>query len=171
MKTASGDRRLVEINNCIKSAFEAAILLYLYPRSEISIYVVILADDGGKLPACINATSLALVDAGIAMKDMVVACGAGYANDAPLIDLNRQEESSFEGGKEGVYLPVAIMPQRNTVVMAKCDSRLPLATFNEVLDAAIEGCKAMFDLMQGFVREHVNSKTLARDGQASILVS
>ena len=37
--------------------------------------------DGSKLPACVNAASLALIDAGVAMKDMVVSCSAGHVDN------------------------------------------------------------------------------------------
>ena len=45
--------------------FEAAILTELYPRSQIDIYVEVLQADGGNLCACINAATLALIDAGL----------------------------------------------------------------------------------------------------------
>ena len=48
----------------IKQTFEAAILTELYPRSQIDIYVEVLQADGGNLCACINAATLALIDAG-----------------------------------------------------------------------------------------------------------
>lgn len=41
---------------------------------------LLLQVDGGRLPACINVASLALIDAGIAMKDMVVSCSAGHVD-------------------------------------------------------------------------------------------
>jgi exosome complex component RRP41 len=46
----------------------------LYARSELTICVQILQSDGGNAMAAINAASLALIDAGVAMKDYVVAC-------------------------------------------------------------------------------------------------
>ena len=65
---------------------EAALLLHLYPKTKIEIVVWILADDGGRLCAAINATTLALVDAGIPMKDLVCACSAGGNGDSILVD-------------------------------------------------------------------------------------
>jgi exosome complex component RRP41 len=76
---------------------EAALLLHLYPKSKIEIVVWILANDGGRLCAAINATTLALVDTGIPTKDLVCACSAGGSGDSILVDLNRREESSQEG--------------------------------------------------------------------------
>ena len=44
--------------------------------------------DGGTRCAAINATTLALIDAGIPMSDFVVSCAAGYIDGTPLLDLN-----------------------------------------------------------------------------------
>lgn len=44
---------------------------HVYPRTQIDIQVYVLQTDGSPLPAAINAVSLALVDAGIAIKEMV----------------------------------------------------------------------------------------------------
>jgi exosome complex component RRP41 len=134
---STSDRRIVEASNLLRSAMEASILLHLFPRSRIEIIVTILSDDGSRLCAAINAATLALVDAGIPMKDLVCSCSAGYApgiasggvedkdDDMALVDLNRREESTSAGGQAAVNVPVAMMPQRGTVVMAQSESRLP----------------------------------------------
>jgi exosome complex component RRP41 len=85
------DRRLIETAHMLKQALEASVLLQLYPKSRIEVAVCILADDGGRLCAAINAATLALMDAGIPMKDFVCACSAGYSvgnSDQTLVDLN-----------------------------------------------------------------------------------
>jgi len=42
-------RRSTEFSNAIKQTFEAAVLVELFPRSQIDIYVQILQSDGGTL--------------------------------------------------------------------------------------------------------------------------
>ena len=42
---------------------------------------------GGEAAACITATTLAMVDAGIPMRDFLVACTAGYIDEVPLIGM------------------------------------------------------------------------------------
>jgi len=42
-------RRSTEFSNAIKQTFETAVLVELFPRSQIDIYVQILQSDGGKL--------------------------------------------------------------------------------------------------------------------------
>lgn len=131
----------------------------------------------GRLCAAINAATLALVDAGIPMKDFVCACSAGYAGggtDTTLVDLNRREESSSGGGSGGAaaYLPCAVMPQRGTVVLAQCESRLSnYETLERVLEAAVEGCRAMFDIMQAAVRERAAAVLAAQSGLATVRYS
>jgi len=39
----------------------------------------------GTRAACINAGSIALADAGIPMRDLVVSCAAGFLNSTPLL--------------------------------------------------------------------------------------
>jgi ribonuclease PH len=123
---------------------EAAILLHLYPKSKIEIIVWVLADDGGRLSAAINATTLALINAGIPIKDMVCACSAGIGSGGvTLVDLNKREESS-SGGQPAVHLPCAMLPQRGTVVLAQCEARLSgVGELENVSAAAMEGCRAV----------------------------
>jgi exosome complex component RRP41 len=162
------DRRLVEHGHLLKRAMESALLLHLYPKSKIQIIVWILADDGGRLCAAINATTLALVDAGIPMKDLVCSCSAGGNGDSILVDLNRREESS-QGGQASVYLPCAMLPQRGTVVLAQCEARLPsLSALENVLDAAMEACRAVFEILQAAIRERASTILAARTGTATI---
>ena len=92
-------RKAVETATAIRQTFETVILCDLYPRSQIDIFITILQADGGeqgraeyaqpdalqtpcriagKQSASINAATLALMDAGIAMSDFVVSCSAGY---------------------------------------------------------------------------------------------
>mmetsp|Transcript_13890 Transcript_13890/g.20264 ORF Transcript_13890/g.20264 Transcript_13890/m.20264 type:complete len:284 (+) Transcript_13890:97-948(+) len=174
------DRRLLEQSNLIKRAMEASILLHLHPKGRIEINVIVLADDGGRLCACINAVTLALIDAGVPMKDMVCACSAGLApglslggsggdggSGAEIIDLNKLETMGM-GGESAVYLPCAIMPQRGTVVLAQCESRLNVKIFERVMEAAMEGCRAVFDVMQAAVRERSSTLLAAKNGNAFI---
>lgn len=173
----NSDRRLLEISHALQRALEAAILLETYPRSRIQVDVTILADDGGRLCAAVNAASLAVIDAGIPVKDFVCACSAGYSSTigtsstTPLVDLNRREEA---GGSSGgsVHLPCAILPQRGTMVLAQCEARVPdWNTLERVLEAATDGCRAVFELMQAAVQEKAAAALAARSGRANIAVA
>lgn len=166
--TSGNDRRLMELSHLLKRALEATLLLQLYPKSRFQVNVVILAEDGGRLSAAINAASLACVDAGIPMKDLLCSCSAGYAGEGTtLVDLNRREESSY-GGQPAVNMPCAVLPQRGTVVLSQCEARLPnIEAMERVLDAAIEGCHAVFEVLQAAIRDRAAELLTMRAGGGS----
>jgi exosome complex component RRP41 len=171
----NSDRRFIEMSHLIKRSLEATLLLQLFPKSRIQVTIVILADDGGRLCCAINAASAALIDSGLPIKDVLCACSAGIniSSDTTLIDLNRQEESSSHGSKSGaVHLPCAMLPQRGTLVLSQCEARISnFHTLDRVLEAAMAGCRVVFDIIQAAVRERASALMQLRNGQGTIIDS
>jgi len=152
------DRRSIEISLIIKQVFEAVIMTELAPRSQIDIYIQVLQADGGTRCAAINAATLALIDAGIPMRDFVVACSAGCFEGVPLLDLNYIEDSSTVSPD----MPVAILPKSNKITMLQMDSKLPLETFEKVLKCAVEGCHKIHEILVAKVKERTLSLVSSR---------
>nr|XP_017233568.1 PREDICTED: exosome complex component RRP41 homolog [Daucus carota subsp. sativus] len=148
-----GDRRSTEISLVIRQTMEACIMTHLMPRSQIDIFVQVLQADGGTRSACINAATLALADAGIPMHDLVTSCSAGYLNSTPLLDLNYVEDSA--GGPD---VTVGILPKSTKVTLLQMDSKLPMDIFENVMQLATEGCKAVAN----YIREVLLEKTKER---------
>mmetsp|Transcript_5422 Transcript_5422/g.7889 ORF Transcript_5422/g.7889 Transcript_5422/m.7889 type:complete len:303 (+) Transcript_5422:177-1085(+) len=193
---SSTDRRLIEQSSLLQKALEASVLLHLHPKTRVVVNVRVFADDGGRLCAAINAATLALVDAGIAMRDLVCACAVGStdigfqsiggveddtdeddvedieSNDIPiLLDLNSQEISGgFQSsGGAAAYLLCATMPQRNTLVLSQCESRLPsIKVFERMLATGMDGCEEVFHIMRASLKERVGIVSAARRGTARI---
>lgn len=63
-----------------------------------------LQNDGGYRSAAFNAVSLALMNAGIAMKDFLVATTAGLIQNVAVVDLINQEEKKQNCEFVAVYL-------------------------------------------------------------------
>ncbi len=76
-KKSNSDRRTQEMQNFISSMFSEVVMLELYARSEIRINIHVFEDDGSLLSTMINGASMALMDAGISMLDIVVSCSSG----------------------------------------------------------------------------------------------
>jgi len=148
-KRGKGDKRNMETALIVKQTFEATVLVNLFPRSQIDIYLQILQSDGGDRAAAINASTLALIDAGVPMRDFVCACAAGCIDGTPLLDLNYVETTA--GGPE---LPMAILPRTNGIVMLQMESRLALDMFDRVLHLASLGARAVYDILKEAVRDH-----------------
>ncbi|KAK9757862.1 hypothetical protein RND81_01G191200 [Saponaria officinalis] len=153
VRKPKGDRRSTEISMVIRQTMEACILLEKFPRSQIDIFVQVLQADGGTRSACINAATLALADAGIPMRDLVTSCSAGYLNSTPLLDLNYVEDSA--GGPD---VTVGFLPKMDKVTLLQMDSKLPIDIFENVMQLAIEGCKAVANYIREILLE--NTKQL-----------
>ena len=166
------DRRLIEASRWIQKALQATLLLHLYPRLRIEIVVVILADDGGRIPAALNAAVLAVLDAGLPVQDFLCACTAGYslATDTALVDLNRKEEITTHAGQPPVQLLCAILPHRNAIVLTECENRLTSGTnvLERLLEAATEGCHLIAEMMQAAVQERASTLLAAQKGSLTL---
>ncbi|RAL37312.1 unnamed protein product [Cuscuta campestris] len=149
MRKPKGDRRSTEISLVIRQTMEACILTDLYPRSQIDIFVQVIQADGGTRSACINAATLALADAGIGMRDIVTSCSAGYLNNTPLLDLNYVEDSA--GGPD---VTVGLLRRSDKVTLLQMDSKLSMDTLENVMQLAIEGCKAVANYIRQILSEN-----------------
>ena len=87
----------------IKNIFSQIIKLELYSKSEININVLVLQNDGNYKSAAINAVSLALINAGIFIKDSVVGINVGYLDDAVLENGLLNDQALFNEENKIIY--------------------------------------------------------------------
>jgi len=126
------NRRILEFAATIKSTFEPVIQTTLYPRSQIDIFVQVIQQDGGMLQACINGTTLALINAGIPMLDFVCAVSGGVHSTFPLLDLTLLEENDVPN------VTIAVLPKTRKVSLVTMETRLHVDRFEEVFRLAMD---------------------------------
>jgi exosome complex component RRP41 len=142
-KSPAPSRREVELSKVIRESLEPSVFLEYYPRTGIDVFVEVLQADGGTRCASITAASLAIADAGIPMRDLVVACAAGKIDDTVVLDLMDTED------KVGVAdVPVAYMPNLNAVTLLQMDGILTPDEFENAVNLAMEGCKKIYALQK-----------------------
>ncbi len=56
-----------------------------FNRCEITVVLHVLQSDGGILAACLNATVLGLIDAGIPLVDLVCCCTVGMIDETAVL--------------------------------------------------------------------------------------
>jgi exosome complex component RRP41 len=146
-KSPAPSRREVELSKVIREALEPSVFTDLYPRSGIDVFVEVLQADGGTRCASITAASLAIADAGIPMRDLVVACAAGKVDDTVVLDLYDAED------KLGVAdVPVALMPNLNAVTLLQMDGILTPEEFETAVNMAVEGCRKIYPMQKEALR-------------------
>lgn len=112
-------RREIEISKVIRLALEPALFLENYPKTVVDVYVEVLQADGSTRVASINAASLALADAGIPMKDLVVGLSGGKVDGTLIIDLCGKEDNNSDAD-----MPIAFMPTKNKITLLQMDGHL-----------------------------------------------
>ena len=142
-KSPAPSRREIELSKVIKEALEPAVFLEKFPRTSIDIFIEVLQADGGTRCAGTTVAALALADAGIPMRDLVVACAAGKVDGVLVLDLNDLEDKEGEAD-----LPVAYMPNLGLVSLLQMDGLLTIEEFKQALNLAIEGCKQIYKLQK-----------------------
>ena len=142
-KRPGPDRRSTEISKIISKALDAAILSESFPRTTIDIYLEVLEADAGTRCVSLTAASLALADAGIPMKDMVVSCAAGKFNGQVILDLMKEEDNNGQAD-----LPIAILPKSEEIVLMQLDGHLTEEEFEKALSLAIDGCKKVYEMQK-----------------------
>jgi exosome complex component RRP41 len=70
------------------------------------------------------------------MRDMVASCAAGHLDSTAILDMNYLEDS---GG--GPDVAVAYHPHLDKVVLLQMDNKLPVDTFQAVMQLALDGCR------------------------------
>lgn len=142
-KSPAPSRREIELSKVIRDSLEPAVFLEYYPRTSIDIFIEILQADGGTRCAGITTAALALADAGIPMRDLVVACAAGKADGKLILDLMDLEDKYGEAD-----VPLAMMPGINAVTLLQMDGSLTLEEFEKAIKMAMEGCRKIYEIQK-----------------------
>jgi exosome complex component RRP41 len=139
-------RRSIEISKVSREAFEPVIMSELYPKAAIDIFVEVLQADAGTRTAAINATSVALADAGIPMKGLVSSCAFGKVDGQVVLDLNKDEDNYGDAD-----FPVA-MTQDGEITLVQMDGHLTQEEIKRGMELVKIGCSQIFALQQAALR-------------------
>ncbi|NLF88100.1 exosome complex exonuclease Rrp41 [Candidatus Bathyarchaeota archaeon] len=142
-KSPAPSRREVELSKVIKESLEPALFLELYPRTGVDVFIEVLQADGGTRCASITAAALAIADAGVPMRDLVVACAAGKVEDQVVLDLYDAEDKLGSAD-----VPVAYMPNLNAITLLQMDGILAPAEFEKAVSMAMDGCKKIYEIQK-----------------------
>jgi exosome complex component RRP41 len=153
-KSPAPSRREIELSKVIRESLEPAIFMEYYPRTMADIFIEVLQADGGTRCASITAAALAMADSGIPMRDLVVACAAGKADDTIVLDLMDEEDKLGSAD-----VPIAMMPNLNAVTLLQMDGILNHEEFETAVNLAIEGCRKIYTIQKEALKaKYMNAK-------------
>ena len=152
-KRPGPDRRSREISKVISEALENVIITEKFPRASIDVNIEVLDAEAGTRCAGLTAAAVALVDAGIPMRDIPVACAAGKIENQVVLDLGKQEDNFGDAD-----LPIAIAPRTGEILLLQMDGHLTMDEFNQALDMAMKGCYTISEIQKKALMEKYQSK-------------
>ena len=123
------NRRSREISKVTAEALESIVMVEMFPRSKIRVEIEILCAEAGTRCCGITAAAVALADAGIPMKDLLVSVAAGKINDVVVLDLDKAEDNYGQAD-----LPVGILPNSKEIAFLQMDGDLSPAEFDLAME-------------------------------------
>ena len=136
------NRRSREISKVTAEALESVVLVERYPRSKIRVEIEILAAEAGTRGAGITAAAVALADAGIPMRDMIVGVASGKIEDTVVLDLDKAEDNYGQAD-----LPVGILPNTGEIAFLQMDGDLSPAEYELAMEYNFKAAREIHDIM------------------------
>jgi exosome complex component RRP41 len=145
-------RRSKEISMVTQKALLPVVNLDDYPNAVVDVFIELPETDAGSRCAGICAASIALADAGITMKDMVVAVSAGKIGKNLVADLNGEEEHITD--EDVADIPIAMIPSTEEITLLQMDGKIS----QEELLKAIELVKPLLKDIAEIQRKALKDK-------------
>lgn len=148
------------ISSYVETAFLPAILLEKYPKSTIDIFINVISFNSNTstllnlITWAVNCTSLALVDSGIELRDLVTCGHVKYADGEAKPDPQLSAESETATGTE--CCASFLTMKNNEVVALWVEGNDDTEVSEDLLLKLIAGCQTMSQT----VRENINGYLL-----------
>lgn len=169
-----GDKKTQERSIQLRHAMEAILNLETFPRSQIDIFIEVLQVDGGDYCAAVNAATIALIDAGIPIKDYAIGCTVTLPDSSVKYDdevggIGILDANNLEEFGPGVTLSVVALPETinevtkepGLIVIAQgSGQRLHLSKLEGMKSRALIGCMNIKKILDSAVRQHLNANSL-----------
>ncbi|MBO8181200.1 MAG: exosome complex exonuclease Rrp41 [Archaeoglobus sp.] len=145
-KRPGPDRRSVEISKVSREAYEPVIMKELFPRSGIDIFVEVLQADAGTRTACLNAATVALVDAGIPMRGLITSVAVAKVDGVLVLDPMKEEDNYGEAD-----VPFAFVIRNGkieSIALVQMDGKMTVEEMKKALEMAKEGAMKIYNLQR-----------------------
>lgn len=148
-KSPAPSRRETELSKVIREALGPAVFTEYFPRTSIDIFIEVLQADGSTRCAAISAASLALVDAGIPMRDLVASIAVGKVEGQLVLDVQDKEDKEGESD-----MPMAYMPSKNAVTLLQMDGQITHDEFLRSIELLKKGCLDVYKMQKDAIEAH-----------------
>jgi ribonuclease PH len=126
----------IELARIVYLAINGSVLVERFPKLVLDIHCTVLESDGSVASALINASSVALIHAGIEVKDVISSCTVSRASkNALCVDPSASEEATQKGN-----VVVSISPASGEVTYVSVSGSWDDQELQQALRTGITGC-------------------------------
>ncbi len=151
-----GSRRSKEISMVTQKALLPVLDLAEYPNSVVDVFIELPQTEAGSRCAGICAASMALADAGLAMKDLVAAVSVGKVDDKLVVDLDYKEESYEDGPVADI--PLAMMTNHDEITLLQMDGLISKDDLKKVLEMGKKVLKDIYEVQKKALKDKYRQK-------------
>ncbi len=158
-KRPGPDRRSIEISKVSREALEPVIMKELFPRSAIDIFVEVLQADAGSRTACLNAASVALIDAGVPMRGIVTSVAVAKVDGVLVLDPMKEEDNYGEAD-----IPFAFLIRNGkieSITLLQMDGKVTREELKIALEMAKKGAMQIYQLQrEAVLKKYVGEEVI-----------
>jgi exosome complex component RRP41 len=156
-----GSRRSKEISLVTEKALLPVLDLEEYPNSVVDVFIELPQTEAGSRCAGICAASMALADAGLAMKDLVAAVSVGRVDDKLVVDLDYQEESYEDGPVADI--PIAMMSNYDKITLLQMDGLISKDDLKKALEMGKKVLKDIYEVQKKALKDKYKTEARKQD--------
>ena len=145
-----GSRRSKEISMVTQNSLLPVLNLEDYPNTVVDVFIEFPQTDAGSRCAGICAASMALADAGLAMKDLIAAVAVGKINDQTIVDLNYAEEA-YDGQVSDI--PIAMLPNSGKITLLQMDGIIDRTSLKNALEIGKKTCQKIYTIQKQALKD------------------
>ncbi|KAL0234683.1 hypothetical protein PCE1_001719 [Barthelona sp. PCE] len=135
----------------LKSTLKSVLILS-QPHSQITIDILVIQEDGALVAAMLNACILALIDAGVPMKDLLVATSVLRFSQNPLMENGVFVDPIVSEENNACFLTLAYLPNLKVVSATFLQGRLPVQEITKpthgLIDTAVHACQQLYEIFK-----------------------
>ncbi len=149
-----GGRRSKEISMVTTNALMPVLNLEDAPNSVIDVFIELPQTDAGTRCAGITAAAMAIADAGIEMKGLVMALSVGVLNDQIIVDINGTEDCEMET----TDIPMAYIPILDKFSLLQIDGELTREQLKKALETGKQKCLELYEIQKKALKQKYAEK-------------
>mmetsp|Transcript_26403 Transcript_26403/g.56684 ORF Transcript_26403/g.56684 Transcript_26403/m.56684 type:complete len:343 (-) Transcript_26403:1591-2619(-) len=168
-----------DLSRQLTAALLPVVILKRYPKCSVVVNTLVLQDDGSCLSAAITAASMALVDARVELRDVVVSCTVAVVTNDDCDDDDddgdndrwvyladpTEREVNNNSNSQMALICLAMTPNHKEVTLWSQSGRLSSEMASHAMELCRDGCRTMHKFMRA---SWLSSASVLGDGDEEI---